>query len=211
MSDAIAYDINSNQIEEQINSFPPDILTDIKSNYNDNDLHLPLSILTSLDSINVSVAEPESTSSEPKSYQVLQDLRVKNINRIIFGYININSIRNKQGMLADFIKSQVDILLVSETKIDDSFPSAQFQITGLSTPYRMDRNENGGGIILYVREDIPSKEIAYYPTRGDIESMFVEIHLYKNKWLIGGGYNPCKIIISNLNVKQTHELLCASL
>ena len=89
-------------------------------------------------------------------------------------------------MLADLIKSEVDILLVSETKINDSFPSAQFQISGFLTPYRMDRNGNGGGIILYVREDIPSKEITCYPNRGDIESIFVEINLYKKKWLIGG-------------------------
>ena len=55
----------------------------------------------------------------------------------------------------------------------------------------------GGGIILYVREDIPSKEITCYPNRGDIESIFVEINLYKKKWLIGGTYNPCKTMISN--------------
>ena len=76
-------------------------------------------------------------------------------------------------MLADLIKSKVDILLVSETKIDDSYPSAQFKITGFSVPYRMDCNENGGCIILYVREDIHSKEIADDPTRGDMEIMFV--------------------------------------
>ena len=71
----------------------PETETDIDSNDNDNDLHLPFNILPSLDStiphsIGVSVTAPESTYSEAKSYQVLQDLRVKNINRII-PYINI--------------------------------------------------------------------------------------------------------------------------
>ena len=54
----------------------------------------------------------------------------------------------------------------------------------------MDRNENGGGIILYARKDIPSKVITYYPTPGNIGSMFVEINLYKKKWLIGGTLQP---------------------
>ena len=201
LSDATTYDINLNQNEDQLNSISPDILTELNSNYIDNYPHLSPSILTSLDSpitdSSFSLAEPELPSSEPNSHQVLQDLRVKNIHIIIFGHININSIRNKLDMLADLIKSKVDILLVSETKINDSFPRAQFQRTGFSTPYRMDRNGNGGGIILYVREDVPSKEITCYPNRGDIESIFVEINLYKKKWLIGGTYNPCKTMISN--------------
>ena len=53
------------------------------------------------------------------------------------------------------VKDNVDILLISETKIDSSFPTAQFDMNGFTT-YRRDRNINGGGIILHVREDIPS-------------------------------------------------------
>ena len=48
------------------------------------------------------------------------------------------------------------VLLVSETKIDDSFPYGNFLIDGLITPYNFDRNSNGGGLKLFVREDIPS-------------------------------------------------------
>ena len=47
--------------------------------------------------------------------------------------------------------------LISETKIYSSFPLAQFHLEGYATPYRSDRNANGGGILLYTREDIPSK------------------------------------------------------
>ena len=42
-------------------------------------------------------------------------------------------------------------------KIDSSFPSVQFYLEGYATPYRLDRNANGVGILLYVREDITSK------------------------------------------------------
>ena len=49
------------------------------------------------------------------------------------------------------IKDNVDILLTSETKIDSSFPTAQFHIDGYII-YRCDRNENGGGLLLYIRD-----------------------------------------------------------
>ena len=54
------------------------------------------------------------------------------------------------------IDTNIDILLISETKLDDSFSSAQFRLKGLFTPYRLDRNSNGGGILLHLREGIQS-------------------------------------------------------
>ena len=44
----------------------------------------------------------------------------------------------------------MDIFMVTETKLDDSFPASQFNIEGFSTPFRLDRNKNGGCIILYI-------------------------------------------------------------
>ena len=46
---------------------------------------------------------------------------------------------------------------MNETKLDASFPVNQFFINGFSTLYRLDRNQNGGGIIIYVGEDITRK------------------------------------------------------
>ena len=47
-------------------------------------------------------------------------------------------------------------LMISETKIDEGFPKGNFLIEGFSTPIRLDRDSKGGGIMLYVRADIPS-------------------------------------------------------
>ena len=46
---------------------------------------------------------------------------------------------------------------MTETKLDETYPISQFHIDGYSMPHRLDRNGNGGGVIIYVREDIPSK------------------------------------------------------
>ena len=60
-------------------------------------------------------------------------------------------------MLPEIVHDKLDILLVSETKVDPSFPSNQFAMDGFSFPFRLDRNSLGGGIMLFVREEIPSK------------------------------------------------------
>ena len=54
-------------------------------------------------------------------------------------------------MLSDHINGNIDVLIVSETKIDDSFPNGNFLIDGFSTPYRLDRNSNGGGHVICQR------------------------------------------------------------
>ena len=55
-------------------------------------------------------------------------------------------------MLPEIAHDKLDILLVSETKVDPSFPSSQFAMDGFSFPFRLDRNSLGGGIMLFVRE-----------------------------------------------------------
>ena len=55
-------------------------------------------------------------------------LRNQNPFRVIIGHININSFRNKFEQLVIFINNNLDILMISETKIDDTFPDSQFLI-----------------------------------------------------------------------------------
>ena len=64
------------------------------------------------------------------------------------------SIRNKFDCLCEQVKGNIDILLVSETKIDGSFSIGQFVIGGFSPPYRLDCNCHGGDLMLFVRKDI---------------------------------------------------------
>ena len=88
------------------------------------------------------------------------------------------------------IKNNVDILMISETKLDESFPEGQFTVKGYSKSFRLDRNKNGGGIMLYVREDIPARLISV--EKSPIEAMFIEINLRNRKWLFCCSYNPNK-------------------
>ena len=84
----------------------------------------------------------------------------------------------------------LDILIITETKLDDTFPVSQFHIDGFSKPYRLDRNRNGDGVIIYMREDIPSKILTKHVLPTDIEALFIELNFRKCKWLLSGIYHP---------------------
>ena len=53
--------------------------------------------------------------------------------------------RSQFEYLKDFIGNNIDVFLISETKLDDSFPPGQFMIDGYQVPFRIDRNDRGGG------------------------------------------------------------------
>ena len=82
-------------------------------------------------------------------------------------------------MFADLIKNRIDIILISETKLDNTFPKPQFRIPGYTLPLRLDRNKNGGGVLLYIRGDIPSKPLTLI-YKG-IECIILEITISKKK------------------------------
>ena len=124
---------------------------------------------------------------------VLKKIRIQNLNRVVIAHLNINSIRNKFTFLAECIKDNIDILVISETKIDDSFPTQQFMLPGFSSPFRFDRNQHGGGLLVYTREDIPCRLI-HKSTK--IESLFIEVNLRKQKWLLCTIYVPNSSLIS---------------
>ena len=67
----------------------------------------------------------EDEKEKNKSQNInLKSLREENPDRPIFAQININSTRNKFQFLALQVINNVDVLLVSEAKFDDSFPKA---------------------------------------------------------------------------------------
>ena len=91
----------------------------------------------------------------------LIDLRRQNINNPMIGYLNINSLGNKIDYLRDICnKSPLNIFCIDETKIDSSFPDAQFHIDGYQFPPLLkDRNQNGGGKNVYIKEGIITKRL----------------------------------------------------
>ena len=81
------------------------------------------------------------------------------------------------------VSGYFDVIIVTGTKVDDLFPKAQFYINGFSISYTLDRNRNGGGLMIYVRNDIPSKMLIKHDLPEDIKAAFIELNFRKCKWL----------------------------
>ena len=157
----------------------------------DNNSELSFSQISTDDQIHLDL---NNRSEVPLS--VLNDLKRSNFDRLIIGHLNVNSLRNKFEALKNVVTNKVDILLVSETKLDETFPTNQFFIEGYSQPFRLDKNALSGGIMIYIRNDIPCKILNKHSLPNDIEGLFIEITLRKRKWILFGGYNPLKVRIS---------------
>ena len=69
-----------------------------------------------------------------------------------------------------------DILAINESKIDNSISDNELHIFGYDI--RKDRNRYGGGVVLYVRDNIPFSE------RKDLEMVCIEINRPYNKSLL---------------------------
>ena len=67
------------------------------------------------------IAENEESSESPLFLNELKATRLANINRLMIGHINTNSIRNKFEMHLNSIKGNLDILMISEIKLDSTF------------------------------------------------------------------------------------------
>ena len=57
---------------------------------------------------------------------------MRNLNKIIIGDLNVNSLRNKFESLQEQINRNVDVLLILETKPGNSFPNGQFLISDMT-------------------------------------------------------------------------------
>ena len=140
---------------------------------------------TSNNSQTRNIREPVSFTTDAIKNDIktkLKDIRITILNRIVISHINVTSIRNKFELLAEAVMGNVDILMVTETKIDESFRTSQFVIPGFTSPYHFGRTKDGGGILVYVKENIPSKLLNIsYNIKSDIECRGIEVNLRKVK------------------------------
>ena len=142
--------------------------------------------------------EEVNTPIEEDDLLVLKYVRLKNPKNILLGYINVNSIRNKLNKkFYTLFGNTFDFFVIAESKLDDSFPSAQFELSWYkSSPYRLEKTSKSGGLLIYVNKNIPSRQLKGFPIRETFQIVPIELNLRKLKWLIVSIYRPPDI---NLN------------
>ena len=133
-------------------------------------------------------------------------MKAKNAERPVIAHLNINSLSSKFEPLGDMVKDNIDFLLVTESKLDDTFPQGQFRINGYTRPIRLDRTRNGGGIIIFVRSDLTCRELKPRVLYLDVECTLLEIRIRQSKWLVVVGYNPHKDQIKHFLDKISVEV-----
>ena len=82
----------------------------------------------------------------------------------------------------------------------------KFLIESYGPPFRLDRDNNGGGIMLFISKDIQCKllSVENHPK----EDFYIEVNLRKTKWLFCYSYYPirCKI---DLHLEKLNEGLAS--
>ena len=110
----------------------------------------------------------------------------------------------------------MDILCISETKIEDSFPKSQFSLSGYKQPpFRLDISDKSEGLLTFENSDLPSRQLSI-DLPSDIQILPIEINLRKCKWLLVSVYRPpkqnCKYFLDKLlNAFYSSALLIPSL
>ena len=114
-------------------------------------------------------------------------------------HINVNSIRHKFEPFREVLNENIfDVLAIQETKIDDSFPDNQFNVN-MYVLHRQDYKSNEGGIMMYVRNDIPQfrrpdiEQLSFSNANGRIEILCVECSIKREKWLFISIYKQPKV------------------
>ena len=117
-------------------------------------------------------------------------IRAENWENAIVGTLERNSFSSKFDELKLMVIGLFDILIITETTFDDSFPEVEFFIDSFSMPYMSDRNRNEGGHTIYIREGISSNMLTKHNLLENKEAGFIELNFRKCKWLFCARYRP---------------------
>ena len=103
-------------------------------------------------------------------------------------HLNTRSIRNKLSRIMDFADG-INILCFTETHLSDDVPTSDLLLDNYEVPFRLDRTNHGGGILVYIMNGILANR------RTDLENdvdeiLWFEIILKSSKYLISVVYRP---------------------
>ena len=92
-------------------------------------------------------------------YPGVTAFRHRYTSNFILAHVNVNSVRHKFISIHDILaKKHIDYLAISESKLDDSFPNAQFAAQDYAI-FRKDLTPSSGGLLIYIRADLPHRRL----------------------------------------------------
>ncbi len=93
-------------------------------------------------------------------YTLLKDLRLENPKSLIFSQVNINSLKKEANAPLDYFwyilnKHFIDMLCISESKLNDSIIEKDIDCSPNCKVYRKDSSSISGGLCIWIRSDTP--------------------------------------------------------
>ncbi|MCW4342515.1 MAG: hypothetical protein N0E48_03985 [Candidatus Thiodiazotropha endolucinida] len=132
----------------------------------------------------------DGSDHEHDAFRELRTIRQKNSASVIITHLNINSYRYKFMEIGEILYDKlVDICFFTETKLDNTYNQASFNVPDFKA-FRNDRNNSGGGLIAYVRSNLPARRRTDLEFETPIESIVLDVVLNNRKWAILGTYRP---------------------
>ena len=124
-------------------------------------------------------------------YKEVQKIRTENLNNIIISHLNVNSLGSKINEIKELQKMcKLDVLVLSETKLDGSYKQEGLDIEGYCC-IRRDKRSNSGGLLVYVSNDIPFSEGEISICNDELECISIELNVADEKIMLLGMYkNP---------------------
>ena len=136
----------------------------------------------------------------------LEKLRCTYRKNLILSHLNVNSLSLKRTEVSDLlVRSKFEVLVLSETKLDNSHNSALFEIENYCM-YRQDKKSNSGGLMIYVSKSLPSTQGNVQICNDEVECLSVEITCEESKILLLGMYKNPKT--SHNSFKSYFEITC---
>ena len=132
--------------------------------------------------------------------------RRENPRDLLLSHLNINSIQNKFEELRHIVlESRVQIMVVSKSKVDASYPDSQFHIPGYHL-HRQDRKKGGGGVLMLVSSKIESRRIKIDRKYKTIEIIALHIALTTRNLILLAIYRPPKKVTAHYQLLLEEEL-----
>ena len=86
--------------------------------------------------------------------------------------------------MIEIINESVSIFTIAETKLDGSFTTAQFEIKGYYSLFRLDITNKSGCLLVYKKYSVPSRKLSCDDNCNSIQAISFKINLRKEKWLV---------------------------
>ena len=120
---------------------------------------------------------------------------------LTISHVNINSITSRYRLdeLSHFTSlNDIDILCLSETKLDDRIHPSLFALDNFHEPLTRHRDRNGGGVAIYVRDNIAVKRLPELELEG-LEWVWCLIKIQQTTLIVCTIYVPPKLSSSQHN------------